>query len=103
MTRSKTSFNPIIHGYRFVNSFGLELKYDLPLIGEVDHEDMVVSLCGGMCFSALDRYQSGFPITPRKTTPDSRSAMRTHLIKKQIQCLIPPDGIIKVLNWTASR
>ena len=27
--------------------------------------------------------------------------MRTHLIKKQIQSLIPPDGVIKVLNWTA--
>lgn len=101
MARSTTSFNPIIHGYKFVNSFRLELKYNLPLIGEIDLEDIVVGLCGGMCFSTLDRYYSGLPITSRKTTPGSRSALRPHLIKKQIQSMIPPDGIIKVLNWTA--
>jgi hypothetical protein len=97
---SVTSFSSKMHGYKFVNSFKIELKYNLPLIGEVDLGDFIVGLCGGMCFSALDNYHAGIPISSRKTVPQTGSAMRNLLIKKQLQSLIPPDGIIKVLAWT---
>lgn len=98
---ANTNFDPLIHGYQFRNSFRLELKYNLPLIGEIDIEDIVIGLCGGMCFSALDHYYAGEQITSRTTTPGSGTALRKHLVSKQIQSLIPPDGIVKVLHWTA--
>lgn len=100
MVESVTSFSSQDHGYKFVNSFKVELKYSLPLIGEIDLGDFIVGLCGGMCFSALDNYHAGIPISSRKTVPQTGSVMRFHLVKKQVQSLIPPDGIIKVLAWT---
>ena len=101
MASATTTFVPEKHGYKFVNMFTLELKQNLPLIGEVDLEDMIVGLCGGMCFLALDHFHAGIPITPRETVPSAGEELRKRLIRKQIQSLIPPEGILKVLTWTA--
>jgi len=97
---SVTSFSSQKHGYQFDNRFKVKLVYNLPLIGDIDLGGFIVGLCGGMCFSALDGYHAGLPISSRKTVPRSGSTLRNYLIKKQLQSLIPPDGIIKVLAWT---
>lgn len=101
MASATTAFRPDVHGFKFENRFSLELEYALPLIGEIDLEDLVVGLCGGMCFTALDYLHSGVSIPARRTVPGGRSALRKRLIGKQIQSLIPPDGVLKVLTWTA--
>lgn len=96
-----TIFNPLIHGYRFTNRFSIPLSETLPLIGKIDLGSLMVGLCGGMCFSVLDNFHAGVAVRPRKTIPKAGTALSNHLILKQIESLIPPDGVIKVLNWTA--
>ncbi len=103
MASATTTFIPENHGFKFVNRFTLELKQNLPLIGEIDLEDMIVGLCGGMCFLALDYFHAGTPISSRETVPGAGTELRKRLIRKQIQSLIPPDGILKVLTWTAKE
>lgn len=100
MASVKTAFVPNKHGFKFKNQFTFTLEYTLPLIGEIDLEDLMIGLCGGMCFTALDYFHSGIPIPSRQTVPSTGTELRKRLIRKQVQSLIPPDGIIKVLTWT---
>jgi hypothetical protein len=101
MASATTAFRPDVHGFKFKNQFTLKLEYVLPLIGEIDLDDLMVGLCGGMCFTALDYFNSGISIPSRQTVPETGSNLRKRLISKQLQSLIPPDGILKVLTWTA--
>jgi len=101
MASATTSFLPERGGFKFPNSFRFEMKQELPLIGEIDLEDLTVGLCGGMCFTALDYFHSNKEIPSRETVPGVGTELRNRLIRKQIQSLFPPDGILKVLTWTA--
>lgn len=103
MVASTTGFLPLSHGFKFVNRFTIHRKIPLPLVGPVDLGDLVIGLCGGMCFTALDYYHSGIPIPSQRTVPRVRSKLYNHLIKKQVESLIPPDGVVKVLTWTAKE
>lgn len=101
MTSLSTAFNPNTHGFKFTNSFSFEIRQRLPLIGEVNLADIVIGLCGGMCFTSLDYFHAGVPVPSIDAIPAVGSRLHNQLIFKQIQSLIPPHGVIKVLSWTS--
>lgn len=103
MVASTTGFRPQSHGFKFVNRFTIHRRIPLPLGGSVDLGDLVIGLCGGMCFTALDCYHSGVPIPSHRTVPQVGSKLYRHLVTKQVESLIPPDGVFKVLIWTAKE
>lgn len=49
----KTNFNPLTHGYKFVNRF--EFK-GLKKISNLIKNKLIYGMCGGMVFTALDHY-----------------------------------------------
>lgn len=101
MAASATAFQPQTHGFKFANKFDPKIKAKLPLIGEVELQNFMTGLCGGMCFTALDYFHSDVSIPSVSTVPRAGSKRHIHLVKKQIESLVPPDGVIKVLNWSA--
>lgn len=101
MASATTRFLPERDGFKFTNSFRVEIKQEIPLIGEIGLEDVTVGLCGGMCFTALDYFHSNKEIPPIETVSGVSSELRGRLIRKQIQSIFPPDGVLKVLTWTA--
>ena len=101
MASSTTSFGPRTHGFNFANSFSPTIKVRVPLIGEIKLQNLMTGLCGGMCFTALDYFNKGEPIHPSGTVPSIGSRLHAHLVVKQIESMIPPDGVIRVLDWTS--
>jgi hypothetical protein len=94
-----TGFSPQAHGFRFTNRFTQSFEYDFPLIGQVDLGTLVLGLCGGMCFAALDYFHAGRAIPPRTRVPASGTRLRGYLEQRQFESLLPPRGILKVLTW----
>ncbi len=58
MKNLKTDFDPLVHGYKFINRF--DLKQLLPSIKLKKH--LFWGLCGGMVYSVLDSFYSKLPI-----------------------------------------
>ena len=101
MVTSSTVFNPKEDGFKFANKFAPKIKVNFPLIGEIEIQNLMTGLCGGMCYTALDYFHKGMPAPSRRTVPKIGSGLHIHLVRKQIESLIPPDGVIKVLDWSA--
>lgn len=99
MPRASTAFSPTAQGFQFRNRFEFILNYEFPLVGEVDLGTLIVGLCGGMCFAALDYYYSGRAVTSRTLVPPVNHELRKYLEKRQFDSLLPPRGILKVLTW----
>jgi len=103
MTRVQTRFKPGEHGFRFTNyfEFRFPVKYQLPFTGQLNLHEVVLGLCGGMCFSALDYfYASQMP--PADDRPDKLSGkLFTYLCERQLDSLKIPV-LIKILDWMLS-
>jgi len=103
MTSVQTTFRPRLHGFRFRNSFSFSYKFALPLLGEVELGDITLGLCGGMCFAALDYLHAGCPVPAQSTVPAAGGQLRRYPTERQVHSLIPPKGVLKVLQWTAAE
>ena len=99
MAKVSTSFSSQIHGFRFTNRFENNFNYQFPLIGDVDLGSLVIGLCGGMCFAALDYFRAGRPIPQQRNVPAAGSKLRKYLEGRQVHSLLPPRGVLKVLSW----
>jgi len=99
MSRASTAFSPSTHGFRFTNRFDYSFDFELPLVGKVDLGELVLGLCGGMCFVALDYFYAGGSIPSGTRGPAKGTQLRRHLEARQLESLAPPAGILKVLNW----
>lgn len=51
MGKVQTPFPAVTDGFEFVNffEFKLPVKFELPLAGKIDLDQVILSLCGGMC------------------------------------------------------
>jgi hypothetical protein len=63
-----TKFDPLVHGFKFVNRFDFPdlFKSTLTFFPHKGIGDILYGLCGGMCFAAIDYFQAGKPVIPEK-------------------------------------
>lgn len=83
MSVVRTAFLPDLHGYHFVNRFDALQPLNLPLIGSVDPGTLIIGLCGGMCFAALDDLYRGTPIPPYIQEADLPASFVDRLYQRQ--------------------
>lgn len=69
--RKTTRFDPVVHGFRFINTF----------IGE----DFIRwgGMCGGMVYGALDYYRRNIPVPQQYYTPANQTTLQSYLYKRQ--------------------
>jgi hypothetical protein len=99
MSEQKTTFTALEHGYKFANRFDYSMRFELPLLPPIDLGELVLGLCGGMCFAALDYYSAGREIPGGSRRPAAGTERRRFLERRQFESLVPPDGILKVIHW----
>jgi len=95
----RTPFSPPQRGFRFPNSFEVNLQFRLPLAGTIDLGRVIYGLCGGMCFSALDFYYAGLPVPDETEIPTRGSELYDHLLKRQLDSLPPPSMPLRLFEW----
>lgn len=80
-TAKRTSFNPLIHGFRFHNDFtnnflGPPINYETS------------GLCGGMTYTVLDYFNSGRTIPDQTYRPANGTNIQMYLYGRQVTSLV---------------
>jgi hypothetical protein len=98
----RTGFTSAEHGFKFWNSFEFSATLSLKPITRrpVVLGKVVLGLCGGMCFAALDYFHAHKPIPAVANVDAIPPALRQYLVERQLDSL-GRGGVIKVLDWTA--
>ncbi|MBC7255238.1 MAG: hypothetical protein H5T66_03930 [Chloroflexi bacterium] len=94
MTSFSAPFHPDQHGFAFPNRFERALC--------AGGRKISYGLCGGMCFAALDYWHAGIPIPGVEEAPQ-KGALWAYLVRRQIDSLSLPWGIIRILWWMLQR
>jgi murein DD-endopeptidase MepM/ murein hydrolase activator NlpD/SH3-like domain-containing protein len=100
MAKNTTPFQAASHGFEFVNRFELNLpvKFQLPLVGEINLNNVVFGLCGGMCYAALDYFYAHKDRPLYATVPEIERPLLSYLIERQLDSLTIPT-LIKIIEW----
>lgn len=98
MKNLKTDFDPLIHGYKFINRF--DLKQLLPFIKLKKH--LFWGLCGGMVYSVLDLFYSKLPIPDFKNVEDLPPSFVEYLWSRQKDSVSIPTISSLIINGLAS-
>ncbi len=100
MAQAQTKFVPAENGFPFVNrfEFKLPLKFTLPLAGTIDLNEVVLGLCGGMCFAALDNFYAGKAPTAAASPQELDPKTLIYLADRQIDSL-KITTLIKFIEW----
>jgi len=77
---SRTTFNPVNHGFSFANTF-----QNHRFVGPI--QISMGGRCGGMVYAALDFYLSGLPIPNDPTLPPEGSTLSTYISERQDKSL----------------
>lgn len=94
-----TDFSVQEHGFKFLNSFTFSLEFEIPFVGTIDLDDLILGFCGGMCFGAIDYYHAGIDIPAQTTIPVEGSELFKYLRDRQLDSLSIPMGVLKVFEW----
>jgi hypothetical protein len=90
-----TTFNPLVHGFKFPNKF----RGTFDILG-IPISSNSMGLCGGMCGGVLNRYKNNIPIPPDTTPPNDGTSLFNELMTRQIISL---NGIIDdIIVWQNS-
>lgn len=81
----RTTFNPAVHGFKFANSFSVEVVNDIRMSG----------FCGGMTFAALDYFKAGKLVPKQSYRPAAGTPLYDYIWGRQRTSVI--DHIDK---WT---
>ena len=98
MTQILTPFTPQVNGFRFINRFDALPELKLPLIGPFDPGTLIIGLCGGMCYSALDYYHGGVPIPTEDKVEELPDPLLKMLYRRQTDSLTL-RSLGKVFSW----
>jgi murein DD-endopeptidase MepM/ murein hydrolase activator NlpD len=103
MSKMQTHFSAQVDGFHFPNYFEIKLpaKFQLPLVGAVDLNDVVFGLCGGMCFAALDYFHTHHLLPKYKSPKEIDNWLFTYLCERQIDSL-QISVLIKLIDWMTS-
>jgi hypothetical protein len=103
MESVRTGFAAATHGFRFANSFSLtdtvvprSLRRKAPFLSL---QDIVIGLCGGMCFAALDYFYQPRPIPGAASVDQLSLELVDYLWRRQWDSL-RGGALAKVLTWT---
>ena len=100
----RTGFTAAEHGFKFINRFEFSASLSLKpvtrrpvLLGKV-----VLGLCGGMCFAALDYFHRHKPIPAFADVDTIPARLRQYLVDRQLNSLAH-GAVIKVLDWAGRK
>jgi len=96
-----SKFDPLAHGFHFVNSFSGSIPLSVPGIGQVNLANYAFGLCGGMSFGALDAYLAG-GASPASTTPPLQlSPLFNYLYGRIKDSLLPNNAEVvrRYIKW----
>ncbi|MBM4075704.1 MAG: hypothetical protein FJ267_08695 [Planctomycetes bacterium] len=68
-----TSFDPATEGFQFSNAY---IQWTFGPLSSTQ-------LCGGMCYAALDYYNTDFAIPRQKDVPVEKSTLHTYIYNRQ--------------------
>lgn len=71
-TKKMTNFNPVVHGFKFANTFR-----------GMDASRRWGGLCAGMTYTALDYYNKRMQIPQQNYRPANRTALQSYIYKRQ--------------------
>jgi hypothetical protein len=75
-------FRPSRHGFKFPNRFpGVPLPDVLEKL--IDTSKSVHGLCGGMCYTVIDAFSAGKPLTEIDSVPTEETKLYQHIAKRQ--------------------
>ncbi len=94
-----TYFKPSIHGWPFGNNWDWTIKFPFP---EFDINLNGIGFCGGMCWTALDRFYSGIPIERDTKAPSSRTSLYKEILKVQVASVADVGKLSKMYEWQMS-
>lgn len=94
-----TCFTPDEHGWKFSNSFDYHAIVRFMGTDIVSPDPLGRGLCGGMCFSVLDRYYRGQPISEATALPEIGSSTTNYLTNRQQTTMKSGAVPAKVLDW----
>lgn len=79
-----TGFNPISHGFHFINNFKISAQIFNLLVQEKG-----MGFCGGMCAGALHRFNHSLEIPMDHISPTTGMPLYDELLKRQIKTMHP--------------
>ena len=97
-----TTFRPSKHGWPFDNTWPSQWIvthtqiFGLPMAVPVQAE---FGLCGGMCWSALDRYHDHADINPTQTKPSTNDSLFNDIVQRQTDSVIKSGMWHQVYDW----
>jgi hypothetical protein len=100
MRMVRTGFTAAEHGFKFLNYFEFSASLGLQPITRrpVVLGKVVLGLCGGMSFAALDYFHAHKPVSTVANVDDIPPELRRYLVDRQFDSLAR-GGVIKVLDW----
>ncbi len=87
MARVNSPFVSQANGFHFINRFDTLPDLDLPIVGPIVLKNMVLGLCGGMSFAALDYLNHHTPVPPDTDVEKISPLLRNYLYKRQLDSL----------------
>ena len=89
-----TYFKPSIHGWPFDNSY----DFDAPV--HFDHVTLHnLGYCGGMCWTALDRFYAGINIPRGTQSPAQGDDLYNEILNEQLASLMGPSMVPGTKLW----
>lgn len=98
MSPMHTKFAARDDGFRFANAFDPRPRRAMPLLKRLTPEQLVIGLCGGMCYAALDYQNSGQPIPRFDRVETLTPALARYLYRRQIESM-SPLLLLRLANW----
>lgn len=96
---NSTCFDAVEHGWKFDNMF--DYHGIIRFFGEdiISPNPLGSGLCGGMCFSALDKFHRGEPMSTSYDLPDIGSSTTSYITNRQQSSMHGLNVPAKVLRW----
>lgn len=100
MAVRNTRFNPVTHGFSFVNRFEFPYLFNvtLPFLGPRSIGDVILGLCGGMCAAALDYHYADLPVPEENDVEKIPLDLFRYLWSRQIDTL-NFSTLERLLTW----
>lgn len=98
MSPMHTKFAARDDGFRFPNAFDPRPRRALPLLKRLTPKQMVIGLCGGMCYAALDYQNSGLPVPRFQDVDAISSRLARYLYRRQADSM-SPLLLLRLADW----
>jgi hypothetical protein len=94
----RTRFFPQKHGFHFPNRFDLISSVRLSTGAKFGLDTILIGLCGGMCFTALDYYLLEEPCPTCATTTELSPVFLKYIRRRQRDS-VPLQTLRKIWDW----